>query len=81
MSLEAELALFNSKRVAWLKDHEGRYVLIKDDDVSFHNTAEAAYQVGFDRYGDVDFFIKPVLPEGTIEGSLALLYDLVNAPT
>jgi hypothetical protein len=81
MPLEAEMALFESRRNEWLKEHEGRFVLIKGDEFSFFDSDEEAYRAGVDKWGNEPILIKQVLPEDMIEDSPALLYGLLNAPT
>ena len=81
MPLDAEIKLFESRREEWLKEHEGRFVLIKGNDFSFFDSDDEAYKAGVDRWGDEAILIKQVLPEDVIEDSPALLYGLLNAPT
>ena len=78
MPLETELALFETHRCEWLKEHEGQFVLIKGIEYSFHDTDEEAYQVAVDKYGNEDVFIKQVLAKDRVEDSLSLLYGLVH---
>ena len=78
MPLETELALFETNRSEWLKEHEGQFVLIKGTVYSFHDTDEEAYQVAVDKYGNEDVFIKQVLAKDRVEDSLSLLYGLVH---
>ena len=78
MSLEAELKKFEDNRLSWLPDHEGQFVLIKGDDVSFHNTDEEAYTHASGKYGTQDVFIRQVLAKDPVEDSLSLLYGLVH---
>jgi hypothetical protein len=77
--LSDETAVFEAHLAEWLRDHKGEYVLIKGDDFSFFQSDEKAYESAIDRYGDADVLIKQVLPNDPIEGSLALLYGLLNA--
>lgn len=81
MSLEAELALFASKKDEWLKEHEGRFVVIKEASFSFHDSDQKAYQAGLDQFGEVGFLIKQVLPEDLTEESPALFCGLLSGPT
>jgi translation elongation factor P/translation initiation factor 5A len=78
MPLEQEFKLFESERAAWLREHEGQFVLIKGAEYSFHDTDEEAYQVAVDKYGNEDVFIKQVLAKDRVEDSLSLLYGLVH---
>lgn len=80
MSLEIEAAFFEAHRTEWVKDHEGRFVLIKGEEFSFFDTDDEAYGAGIERWGEEAFFIKRVLAEDEEEGSLALLYGLINVP-
>jgi hypothetical protein len=78
MSLEVELKQFEDNRLGWLADHEGQFVLIKDGEVSFHDTDEEAFVYAIGKYGTQDVFIREVLARDRIEDSLSLLYGLVN---
>lgn len=78
-TLDAELAFFEAHRKEWVKDHAGEFALIKGEDYSFHDSDEAAYRAGIDKWGDEAMLIKRVLPEDIVEESPALLYGLLNA--
>lgn len=77
MALETELQIFESCRQEWLEDHKEKFVLIKDDEFSFHATDTEAYHTAVDKYGNNDIFIRQVLPEDRVEDSLSLLFGLV----
>lgn len=78
MSLNEEASFFDEQLAAWLSDHEGKYVLIKGSDFAFFDTEEEAYETAVDKYGDADVLIKQVLPSDPIDGSLTLLYGLLD---
>ena len=78
MSLEAELAFFASHKEQWLRDHEGRFVLIRGTDFSFFDSDEEAYRAGIDKWGDEPILIKQILRDDLVEDSPALLYGLLN---
>ena len=79
MPLGEETAFFEAHLTGWLREHEGQYVLIKGNDFSFFQSDEEAHESAIDKYGDADVLIKQVLPNDPIEGSLALLYGLLDA--
>lgn len=78
MALENETRIFESHKDEWLKDHYGEFVLIHASDFSFHASDSEAYSAGIAQWGEVDLFIKQVLPDEPVEDSVALLYGLVN---
>ena len=78
--LEKELEFFNSNREGWLKEHEGKYVLVKGmETVGFFDTVEKAYAEGIKRFGNFPFLIKQILREEPKEEIPALTLGLVNA--
>ena len=80
MPLELELEFFDSKRVEWLANHTGKFVLIRKNEVAgFYDTPESAYEEGVRRWGNVAFLIKQVLAEDRIEHIPSLVYGLINA--
>lgn len=79
VELDQELRFFEEHRAEWLKEHEGQFALIKGNEYYFFESDGQAYTAGLDRWGNVPMLIKQVLPEDPIEGSLALLYGLVDA--
>ncbi len=82
MALEAELKQFEEKRVEWLAHYEGKFVLIFEQEVAgFYDSAEAAYEEGVRRWGNVSFLIKQVLPSDPVEHIPALVYGLIDAGT
>ncbi|MEW6251639.1 MAG: hypothetical protein AB1716_13415 [Planctomycetota bacterium] len=78
MPLDQEIAFYRAHFGEWLRDHAGQYVLIKGSQFSFHGSDEEAYEAAVDKYGAADVLIKQVLPSDPVDGSLALLYGLLN---
>ncbi len=67
MPLDAEIAYFEKQRSAFLKDHAGKYALIKGDRCfGFFDTNQAAYEQGVALFGADSFLIKQVLPEDLV---------------
>ena len=80
MSLSEEIAFFEKNRSGFLKEHEGKYALIKGSAcLGFYDDAEAAFEAGVQRLGAVEFLIKQVLREDRIDISPALACGLLNA--
>jgi len=60
MALETELATYHSK-LPELKQHEGKFVLIKGDQVvDFFSTYEDAIKGGYQKFGLEPFLVKKV---------------------
>jgi len=77
--LSVELELFDAKRSEWLVRHEGKYVLVKGNEVvGFFESAETAFENGIDRWGNVPMLIKRVLPDDPIESIPALHFGLID---
>lgn len=80
LELEKELKFFEEHRAEWLQYHAGKFALIKDCElVGVFDSDEAAYQAGVERWGNIPFLIKQILPHDRIEQIPALMYGLVNA--
>jgi hypothetical protein len=64
MELQTEQAFFEKNRSQLLKEHRGKYALIKGEVlVGTFDTAENAYIAGVQRFGNVPFLIKQVVEE------------------
>ena len=60
MTLEKELATYRAKLPDW-KDHEGKFVLIRGDEVvDFFAAYEDAIKAGYDRFKLEPFLVKQV---------------------
>ena len=78
--LERELEHFEAHRAEWLVHHEGKFALIRGDQLQgVYDTADAAYEAGVDQWGNVPFLVKQILPEDLVEQSPALVYGLLHA--
>ena len=82
MVLEKELQVFETRKTDWLKHHEGKYALVRDEEVvGFFDTAEAAYIEGVGKWGNMPFLVKQILEEEVVEQSPALMCGLLHAHT
>ena len=80
MALEVELAYFNRRKAEFLTQHEGKYVLIKGEElVGAFNSEEEAYVAGLDRFGNQAFLIKRAAAEEPAVNYLALRFGLLHA--
>jgi hypothetical protein len=62
MELQTEQAYFEKIRERLLKDHRGKFALIKNEElVGVFDTAENAYVAGVQKFGNVAFLIKQVV--------------------
>jgi hypothetical protein len=61
MALEKELATYQAK-LAELKQHQGKYVLIQDETVvDFFTSYDDALKEGYRRFGLTPFLVKQIL--------------------
>jgi hypothetical protein len=80
MSLETEIAYFETVKDKLLADHEGKFVVIFDGKLlGAYDTVENAYNAGVQAFGDQQFLVRKVLPAEPIYTNLALLHGLINA--
>ncbi len=64
MELQTERAYFEKNRERLLKEHEGKFALIKGSElIGTFDTAEMAYITGVQRFGNVPLLIKQVVKE------------------
>lgn len=68
MELDKELKYFESIRSELLESSKGQFALIKGKDLigTFKSEAEA-YRAGIEKYGNVPFLIKEIIPEDSID--------------
>jgi hypothetical protein len=76
-ALEAELATYEARREELLASAEGKYVLIKGEEVAgVYDSQEDAVREGYRRFGNVPFLVKQVLrvevPQRFVSGMLAV---------
>jgi hypothetical protein len=80
MALEKELALFGKMKPELLKNHEGKFVLIHNEDfLGAFDSAENAYAEGVKRFGRESFLVKKVSKEEEIYRNQALALGLMHA--
>jgi len=62
--LSIEIALYESRKSAWLKNHRDAFVVVKQQHVlGFFADFHSAYLAGVEKYGiDTDFLVKRVVP-------------------
>ena len=78
--LQTELEFFDAHRQEWLQHHEGKFALIKREELAdVFDSWENAYESGVHKWGNVAFLVKQILPEDPIESVPALTYGLINA--
>jgi hypothetical protein len=62
-----ERQTFAAHKAELLRDHEGKYVVIRGDAiVGIRATYEEALEVGYDRFGLEPFFVKELLSEDPV---------------
>lgn len=80
MPLEKELAFFAKLKMDLLKNHEGKFVLIRGEDlVGTYDSAENAYAEGVRRFGREPFLVKRVTAQEEVYRNQALSLGLVHA--
>ena len=78
--LKAERDFFEAHRAELLKEHKGKFVLIKDSQlVDTFDTAENAYVAGVQKFGNVPFLIKQVLEKDPVAHIPVLTLGLLGA--
>jgi hypothetical protein len=61
--LELELKTFEEKRLTLLAEHEGKFVLIKGDQIiGTFESQQDAIAVGYREFGNVAFLVKQISP-------------------
>ena len=82
MALETESEFFEQHRAEWLGGYEGKFALIRGQELAgVFDTPEAAYEAGIEKWGNVPFLVKQILPEDRVEQAPALVYGLLHAHT
>jgi hypothetical protein len=63
--LNAELELYESNKLDWLRSHPGEFVVIKgNDQLGFFAEFHEAYRAGVEKYGiHTDFLVKKVVAQ------------------
>jgi hypothetical protein len=80
MTLEKELALYAQIKADLLKNHAGKFVLIKDEDfIGAYDSAENAYGEGVKRFGRGPFLVKKVTEQDEVYRNQALSLGLMHA--
>lgn len=68
LRLETELRFFDEQREALLREHEGKFALIKGEKLhGAFDTQDNAYEHGVDLFGADEFLIKQILAKDPIE--------------
>ncbi len=80
MPLEQELATFEAMKADLLRNHPGKFVLIRGTDfIDAFDTPETAYQEGVKRFGRESFLVKAVAALEESYRNHALYTGLMNA--
>jgi hypothetical protein len=80
MGLDQELATFEAMKADLLRNHAGKFVLIKGDQlIDTFDTPANAYAEGVQRFGQEPFLVKPVRETEEIYHNHALYSGLMNA--
>lgn len=79
MALESEIRFFEEQRGELLKNHAGKFVVIKDHAVfGVYDTPQAAYDAGVAQFKTQPFLTKQVLPQDPVERAPAVYTGLVS---
>jgi len=80
VELEQELEFFESKRSEWVRNYEGKFVLIKEKElIDVFNAFDDAYKAGVRKFGNQPFLIKRVSKEEPVEKFPALTLGIIHA--
>ena len=78
--LKEERQFFEANRAALLKEHRGKFALIKGSElIGTFDTDENAYAEGIQRFGNVAFLIRRVQEEDPKAEFPALTFGLLRA--
>jgi len=77
--LKKVINFFQKKKEEWLKLYEGKFVVIKDEELlGAYDTEGEAYKNGLDKYGNIPFLIKKVQPEEPAEEIPAYMLGVIG---
>ena len=77
-----ELTAFEKQKQDLLKLCEGKFAVFKASEfLGVFDTPQAAYEAGLNRWGNVQFLIKPVIKEEQPQQIPALYLGLLHAGT
>ena len=80
MALDKELALFSRIKSELLKNHEGKFVLIRGEEfIGTYDSVENAYTEGVKRFGCEPFLIKKISEQEEVYRNQALALGLMHA--
>lgn len=80
MALEQELQHFEKIKAELLKNHAGKFALIKGNEfVGAFDTPDNAFKEGVNRFGKEIFLIKRISQEEEVYRNQALFLGLLNA--
>jgi hypothetical protein len=80
MPLEKELATFEKIKADLLKNHEGKFALIRGEEYKgAFDTAENAYTEGVKLYGREAFLVKKITAQEEVYRNQALSLGLMHA--
>lgn len=78
--LEKELAHFEKIKGELLKNHEGKFALIKGEEFfGAFDSAENAYQEGINRFGTQPFMVKRISKTEEVYRNQGLALGIMNA--
>jgi len=77
---EEENKAFEQRKEELLRLCEGKFALFKGTDFGgVYDSFQAAYSAGIEKYGNVEFLIKPILREPVVEHVPTLFIGLLSA--
>lgn len=80
MALDTELATFERLKADMLKNHSGKFALIKGDNfIGAFDSPENAYTEGVGRFGNEPFLVKRISEHEEVYRNYALYSGLMNA--
>jgi hypothetical protein len=80
MALEKELAFFARMKPELLKNYDGKFALIRDEEfIGAFDSAENAYAEGVKRFGRESFLVKKISEQEEVYRNQALALGLMHA--
>ena len=78
--LEIEIRYFEANLENWLKDHQGKFALVKGEElIGTFDNPENAYIAGVQKFGNVPFLIRRITGQDTTVHLPALTLGLLRA--
>ena len=80
LALQVELDYFNAHKTEWLSRHQGKFLLIKGEELlDVFSTLEDAYKAGVKLFGNQPFFIRRLEETNSTNQIPSLMLGIIHA--